>query len=615
MMARRKVELRKQKLRVAKRIGARASLPKAATGIQGLDEITAGGLPRGRPTLVCGGTGCGKTLLALEFLVHGATHESEPGVLIAFEESPAELVANVASLGFDLEKLQARKLLAIDWVRVERNEIEETGDYDLEGLFVRIGHAIKSVGAKRVVLDTIESLFAALPNQVVLRSELRRLFRWLKERGQTVVITGEKGEGTFTRHGLEEYVSDCVIFLDHRVTEQTSTRRLRVVKYRGSTHGTNEYPFLIDDTGISILPLTSLGLVHKVSNERVSSGIVRLDEMLGGRGYFKGSTILVSGSAGTGKTSIAALFAAAACRRGERCLFFSFEESAGQLVRNLRSIGLRLDRYLDASNLKVLASRPTSQGLEMHLVAMHKVVSDFQPDAIIVDPISSLVSAGSGSEAQSMLTRLIDFLKQHGITALFTSLNRGGDPLEHTEVGISSLIDTWLLLEMVRSSGERNRMLSIIKSRGMAHSNQGAEYRLSADGFELMDTYLGPSGVLTGSARVAREAEDRACVVRLNGDIARAQAERKRRRKLFQTKMVALQQEFAGEDLALDRAIEEEMRRRAALGACQAAMGSSRQAFARGKGSEKASKQSGTQSDSQSGEQAGEQSGKEDDGS
>jgi len=300
--------------------GARP-IEKARTGISGLDEITEGGLPRGRPTLVCGSAGCGKTLLAMEFLVRGATQFGEPGVFVSFEEAPEEIAANVRSLGFDVPALVQQKKLLVDHVRIDRGGFEEAGEYDLEGLFVRLGYAIDQVKAKRVALDTIETLFAGLSNEGILRSELVRLFRWLKQKGVTAVITGERGEGTLTRHGLEEYVSDCVILLDHRVDEQVSTRRLRIVKYRGSTHGTNEYPFLIDLRGFSVLPVTSLGLAHQTHNERVSSGIDALDEMLGGSGYYRASSVLVSGTAGTGKTSLACHFADACCRRGEKVLF------------------------------------------------------------------------------------------------------------------------------------------------------------------------------------------------------------------------------------------------------------------------------------------------------
>jgi circadian clock protein KaiC len=558
---------------------ARQGLPKAPSGIQGLDEITGGGLPRGRPTLVCGGPGCGKTLFAMEFLVRGAVEYGEPGVFMAFEETEEELAANVVSLGFDLEKLEARKKLAIDFVRVERSEIEETGEYDLEGLFVRLQHAIETVGAKRVVLDTIESLFAGLPNPLVLRSELRRLFRWLKDHGMTVVLTGEKGEGTLTRQGLEEYVSDCVIFLDHRVTEQASTRRLRIVKYRGSLHGTNEYPFLIDETGFSIFPVTSLGLNHKATSQRISSGIPRLDEMLGGQGYFKGSTVLASGSAGTGKTSLAALLASAACERGERCLYFAFEESTDQLVRNMRSIGVRLDQYLESGLLQVLPSRPTVHGLEAHLASMHKAVGAFQPDIVLVDPITNLISVGTNPETTSMLSRLVDFLKMRGTTTFFTSLTAGGSDLEQSEVGISSTVDTWLLLQVVRNGGERNRTLTIIKSRGMAHSNQASEYRLSDAGLELLDTYLGPTGVVTGSARLAKEAEDEAALAAGNQDIALREQERERRRKALERQIAQLREQFEAEDAGLQRSIQEAARHRDRLVVERAAMGRSRQAF------------------------------------
>jgi len=483
-------------------------LAKSPTGITGLDEITLGGLPKGRPTLVCGAAGCGKTLLAMEFLVRGATQYNEPGVFASFEETAEELTKNVTSLGFDLNRLAAAKKLLIDHVHVERSEIEETGEYDLDGLFVRLAYAIDSIKAKRVVLDTVESLFAGLPNPLILRAELRRLFRWLKDKGLTAIITGEKGDTTFTRHGLEEYVSDCVISLDHRISEQVSTRRLRIVKYRGSTHGTNEYPFLIEEKGISVLPITSIGLDHPVSSQRISSGIPRLDAMLGGKGYFRGSTILVTGTAGTGKTSTAAAFLDAACRRGERCAFFAFEESPAQIIRNMRSVGIDLEPWATKGLLKFCAERPTLHGLETHLLAMQKAIKEFKPAVVVMDPITNLIAAGNPLDVKSMLTRLIDFLKMNQVTALFTTLTAAGGPLEQSEVGISSLTDTWLLLRDIEIGGERNRGLHILKSRGMAHSNQIREFLLTDKGINLLDVYVGPSGVLTGSARVAQEAQE-----------------------------------------------------------------------------------------------------------
>jgi len=561
-------------------LASRQALPKVPSGIRGLDEITAGGLPRGRPTLVCGGPGCGKTLFAMEFLVRGVCEHGEPGVFMAFEETEEELAANVASLGFDIKELEAKKKLLIDYVRVERSEIEETGEYDLEGLFVRLQLAIETVGAKRVVLDTIESLFVSLPNPLVLRSELRRLFHWLKHRGMTVVMTGEKGEGSLTREGLEEYVSDCVIFLDHRVNEQISTRRLRIVKYRGSVHGTNEYPFLIDENGFSIFPVTSLGLNHRASTERIPSGIPRLDEMLGGKGYFKGSTILVTGTAGTGKTSLAILLATSACERGERCLYFAYEESTEQIVRNMRSIGIRLEPHIHKGLLRILASRPTTQGLEMHLVSIHREVDEFGPEVVLLDPITSLVTVGTGQDTKSVMTRLIDFLKNQGTTTCFTSLTSGGEAVEESAVGISSLIDTWLLLQVVRSGGERNRTLTVIKSRGMAHSNQTAEYRLSDRGFELLDTYLGPTGVVTGSARLSREADDRSALAAGSEEIARKEQERERRRSALERQITDLREQFESDDSALSHEIEEAKRRRDKIGTERAAMARSRQAFA-----------------------------------
>ncbi|MBZ0156804.1 MAG: circadian clock protein KaiC [Alphaproteobacteria bacterium] len=514
-------------------------LPKSPTGITGFDEITNGGVPKGRPTLVCGGAGSGKTLFAMEFLVRGATEYKEPGVFVAFEETPPELIQNVASLGFRLDELVDKKRLILDHVHIERSEIEVTGEYDLEGLFVRLGYMIDSIGAKRVVLDTLEALFAGLPNEAILRAELRRLFTWLKDKGVTAVITAERGpKGELTRHGLEEYVSDCVILLDHRVIEQVSTRRLRIVKYRGTLHGTNEYPFLIEQDGISLLPITSVELKHKVSNERVSTGVARLDTMLGG-GYYKGSTILVSGTAGTGKTSIAASFADAVCRSGKRCLYLAFEESEPQIVRNMRSIGINLDPCIKKGLLKFHASRPTAYGLEMHLVRIHALINELKPDAVIMDPLSSMVNIGSPLEVDSMLGRLIDFLKGRGITGLFTSLAHP-ETTEQTEVTISSLIDTWILLRTVESSGERNHILHILKSRGMAHSNQVREFHITNNGIRLTDVYIGEGQVFTGSARAAQEARDRAGTLARKQEAEHRQREFDRKRKLARAQMEAL---------------------------------------------------------------------------
>jgi circadian clock protein KaiC len=524
------------------------SLPKAPTGILGLDEVTEGGLPRGRPTLVCGSAGCGKTLLAMEFLVRGATLYDEPGVFMAFEESAEELTQNVRSLGFDLDQLAAQKKLSIDFVRVERSEIEETGDYDLEGLFVRLGHAIDSIAAKRVVLDTIETLFGGLSNTTILRAELRRLFRWLKSKGVTAVVTGERGDKQLTRQGLEEYVSDCVILLDHRVIDEVSTRRLRVVKYRGTAHGTNEYPFLIDEEGMTVLPITSLRLEHRASDERISSGIVRLDDMLGGRGFFRGSTVLVSGTAGTGKSSMAAHFVDSACARGERCLYFAFEESPAQVIRNMRSIGLDIGRWVEQGLLTFHAIRSSIYGLEMHLSSFHKLIRQFKPSVVIVDPVSSLMQAGNRKDARAMLTRLIDFLKVQGVTAFLTDLTGGDELPEKTNAEVSSLVDTWLLLRDVELGGERNRAMFILKSRGMAHSNQIREFLLTDRGLELVDAYLGPEGVLTGSARQAQEAREKAADLARHHKVEARRRERKRKREALESRIATMRKEFEAED-------------------------------------------------------------------
>jgi circadian clock protein KaiC len=556
----------------------RTGLDKCPSGIAGLDEITGGGLPRGRPALLCGAAGCGKTLMAMEFIVRGAMQYNEPGVFISFEESSDELAQNVRSLGFDLDDLMARKKLAMDFVRVERSEIEITGEYDLEGLFIRLEHAIDSVKARRVVLDTIESLFSGLSNTAILRAELRRLFRWLKDKGVTAIITGEKGEGTLTRQGIEEYVSDCVILLDHRVQEQRSTRRLRVVKYRGSTHGTNEYPFIISERGISVVPITSLGLQHQASTQRIPSGLPRLDAMLGGEGFYRGSTVLISGTAGTGKSSIAATFAAAACRRDERCLYMAFEESPSQIMRNMRSIGIDLDPLVKKGLLSFHASRPTLQGLESHLADMHHLVEKHQPSIVIMDPVTNLMNAGRLMEVHAMLMRLVDYLKSRNITGLLTTLTSSrGQVLEQTEVDISSLIDTWILVRDIEAGGERNRGLYIIKSRGMAHSNQIREFRITGSGIELLDVYLGPAGVLTGSARVAQEVREREEEAVRQRQMQRQQSEVEAQRKALEAQIAALQAQLVTQDQALHQLAAEERAREAQLVASREAMARSRQ--------------------------------------
>ena len=534
------------------------TLGKAATGIQGFDEITSGGLPRGRPTLVSGGAGSGKTLFALEFLVRGAAQYNEPGVFVSFEESVQDLTKNAASLGFDLDRLVADKKLFLDHVYVQRSEIEETGEYDLDGLFSRLDDAVQRVEARRVVLDTIEALFAELPNPGILRAEIRRLFAWLKQRGLTAVITAERDRpDMLTRHGLEEFVSDCVILLDHRIREEISTRRLRIVKYRGSTHGTNEYPFLIDEDGISVLPISSLGLDHAAPVDRISSGIARLDSMLSGKGFYRGSSILVSGTSGTGKTSVAAHFTDAACRRGERCMYFAFEESPRQIIRNMRSIGIDLEPWVSKGLLRFQAARPTYGGIEQHLAVTHKCISRFQPSVVVVDPVTNLTVVGTQHEVRSMLTRLVDFLKTRQISAMFTSLTAGGGPLEASEAAVSSLMDTWLLLESIQVGGERNRTLHVLKSRGMEHSNQIREFMLTNDGVRLADVYIGPEGVLTGSARLSQEGRERAADTVRRQELEHHRRELERKRQTFEARMAMLRAEFEAEEDKIRNSISE----------------------------------------------------------
>ena len=532
-------------LKIAKATNA---LVKCQTGIRGFDEITLGGLPQGRPTLIAGSAGCGKTLFGLEFLVRGAMEFGENGVCISFEETAGELATNTESLGYHLADLIEHKKIAVDYIYLERSQIEESGDYDLEPLFLRLDYAVRSVGAKRVLLDSIEALFSALTNQALLRSEIRRLFRWLKDRNLTAIITAERGEETLTRLGLEEYISDCVIVLEHRMSQTILTRSLRVVKYRGSMHGTNEYPFLIETDGISVLPVTSIGLNHSASDERVPSGVPALDDMLGGKGYFRGSSILISGTAGTGKTSLSSHFLNAACARGERCVFLSFEESPDQIIRNMRTIGIDLERWVKKGLLHFQTFRPTMCGLEMHLAHIHRMVKECNPSIVVIDPITSLLSSGTESETASMLLRLVDFLKGKSITALMTTLTTHSDAAEQSGAAISSLVDTWLLLRDIEMGGERNRGLYILKARGIAHSNQIREFLLTSDGIELREVYLGDAGLLlTGSARVTREAQDALSVLDKQQEIERKRLLLDRKRKALEAQIAILQIDLEAE--------------------------------------------------------------------
>jgi circadian clock protein KaiC len=557
------------------------TIGKSPTGIRGLDEVTQGGLPQGRPTLLCGSAGCGKTLFAMTYLYNGAVEYNEPGVFIAFEELSEDLIKNVGSLNYDIEKLVAEKKLAIDHVELEPTKIAESGEYDLEGLFIRLGYAIDSIGAKRVVVDTIETLFSGLENEQVLRSELRRLFEWLKQKGVTAIITGERGEGTLTRYGLEEYVADCVILLDNRVHDQLSTRRLRIVKYRGSAHGTNEYPFIIDEHGITVMPITSSGLEHGASTERLPSGIPDLDLMLEGKGYFKGSSILVSGMAGSGKSTMCAHFADAVCAAGHRCIYFAMEESPHQIIRNMRSIGLDLQKWVDKKLLRFSARRPSLFGLETHLATMYREVTDFDPAAVVIDPMSALLSAGATGDVHSMVLRLVDFLKARGVTALFTNLGNVSGENATTEIQISSLMDVWLLLYHRESNGEHNRQLYLLKSRGMAHSNQVREFLMSSDGIKLREVYVGPEGVVTGSARLAQEAKDRAAALIREQEMERRTRDLERKRREIAAQIELLQAQLASEEAEVDLINREGAAREDQLASDRVAMGVSRQTGAK----------------------------------
>jgi circadian clock protein KaiC len=550
-------------------------ITKAATGIEGFDELTLGGLPQGRPTLVCGSAGCGKTLFASTFLINGVRDYGEPGVFVTFEERPGDIVENVASLGFGLDDLVHEKKIHIEHIAIDPSELAEVGDYDLEALFLRLELAVAEIGAKRIVLDTIESLFSAFSNPAILRAEIRRLFDWLKDRGLTAVITGERGDGTLTRQGLEEYVSDCVILLDHRVHSQVSTRRLRIVKYRGTAHGTNEYPFLIGEDGFSVLPVSSLGLAHKVHDERIPSGIPDLDAMLSGDGFHRGSSILLSGVAGSGKSSIAAAFVDQTCRNGEKALYFSFEESEQQTVRNMRSIGIDLQPWIDTGQLRCIAARPTFYSLEMHLAIMLREVSRFKPSLVVLDPISAFIDSGEQLEVQSMLLRMIDYLKSNGITGIFTHLAHIQGEAK-TDAGLSSLMDAWILLLNREANGEFNRELYLLKARGTAHSNQVREFVMTDRGIHLLEPYLGEDGALTGSARRAAEAKNRREEAYRASNTRRLQEKVEQRRRRTEAQIEALQADLRADEIELQGLVAEESEYLAQARSDQEAMARSR---------------------------------------
>lgn len=531
-------------------------ITKSATGIEGFDDLTLGGLPTGRPTLVCGSAGCGKTLFASTFLFNGARLHDEPGVFVTFEERPVDIVANVESLGFDLQGLIDQSRIHIEHIEIDPSEVAEIGDYDLEALFLRLEFAVDQIGAKRIVLDTIESLFSAFSNPAILRAEIRRLFDWLKQKGLTAVITGERGDGTLTRQGLEEYVSDCVILLDHRVENQISTRRLRIVKYRGTAHGTNEYPFLIDEDGFSVLPVSSLGLGHKVFHDRISTGVPDLDAMLTGGGFYRGSSILLTGVAGSGKSSLACMMANAACRRGERALYLSFEESEAQTVRNMKSIGTDLGKWLKDGQLRYIATRPTFYSLEMHLAIMLREIGRFKPQLVVLDPISAFTGSADINEVQTMLLRIVDYLKSNGVTAVFTHLANAQQA--ETDAGLSSLMDGWILLLNREANGEFNRELYLLKARGIAHSNQVREFVMSSSGIHLLEPYLGEGGALTGSARRNEEARARRMETNRKAEVARLQDQVTQRRRRALAQIESLKADIDADEAELNRLVSAE---------------------------------------------------------
>ena len=460
-------------------------LPKSLTGIQGLDDITYGGIPQNRPTLLVGSIGTGKTIFAMEYIINGITMFNEPGVFMTFEEQTDELQINVTSMGYNLSKLIADNKIYLEHLHIDHREIQATGKYDIEGLFIRIEMAIEKVKAKRIVLDALDTLFIGLDSQI-LRSEIKRLFFWLKEKKVTAIITSEVGDIFLTRLGFEEVVADCVIELNNRLNNQISTRRLRIVKYRGSYHSTNEYPFMIDHKGITIFPIISEAPQIIVSNERISSGIKQIDEMLDGRGFYVGSSILVSGSAGTGKSSIAASFIKDVCEKKGTALYCAFEEAPNQIKRNMASIGIFLEPYEKSGNLHFYYSRPTLQTLELHFIAIKKLIKQINPSVVILDPITNLMIENINSDIRTMLTRFVDYLKMEQITVLLTAtLTVSSLELIQSNEGISSMVDTCIMIQEKNIIDSRRRTLYIMKSRGICNSKKEVEFIITSEGISI----------------------------------------------------------------------------------------------------------------------------------
>ena len=532
-------------------------LKKVPSGIPGFDDITNGGLPCERSTLVCGDAGAGKTMFGMQFLIEGVTEQQEPGVFVAFEESEPDLKKNVASLGWDLDFLCRQKKIAVEAMHISSDEMIQAGQFDLEGLFIRLDAAIRDVGAQRIVLDTVETLFGLFTDAHIVRAEFRRLLWWLKDRGITGVVTAERGHEGLTRFGIEEYVSDCVVDLSQTMHGQTTRRHLRILKFRGSGHGTNAYPFLIGRRGIHLFAVTELGLDYPVSKERISSGISRLDEMLGGKGFYRASSILLSGTAGTGKSSVNASFVDAACDRGEKAVYISYEESKAQIIRNMESIGIDLHKWQESGLLRFHTARVTTYGLEEHFFVIKELIEQNPPDVVVIDPVSNLLQMGSSEEVKNLLTRLIDLLKSRGITTVVTELITDGNPMEGTNTDISSLMDAWILLRAVESSGERNRVLYVLKSRGMSHSHQVREFVLSDAGISLMDVYAGPAGLITGTARYTQEAQEEAEHKRRLEEIERKRKELERKRRVREARRKEIEAQFQGEEEELELAIRE----------------------------------------------------------
>ena len=528
-----------------------------STGVKGLDDVLGGGIPQGHAMLLVGKPGTGKSILSMEYLLHGIELHKENGVYISFEESEKQIISNAASFGWKFEEMVKKNKLAISYIDMQPEQMRTVGDYDLSALILRVKGAIKKVNARRVVIDGINNLLSTFDDERIIRSDLLRLIREIKEVNATIFITGERGHDSWSKMGFEEYLADGLMHLDNRTDGNYQTREIQVVKCRGINHYTGKSPFIINSEGMSIRPLITADFDYKVLKSRVSTGIADIDNMLGGKGLYRGSTVYITGPSGAGKTSISSSFANGACSRGERALFLAFEESSDQIIRNMKSIGLSLDKWVNEKLLYFYTARATTNSLEGHLDNIMTMVREVEPTCVVLDPISAFRPIANENETKLMLIRLNDYLRARKITTVFTALSSDGEYSEHADVQLSSIADTWIVVRIMDYKGERNNVMQLMKSRGMSHSRQMKEMYFTGNGLKLQNVYQGPEGVLTGAARIGQEKYEKLKEARNVIEIDKNRKKIERKKSLLEASIEALKHEYEEELEALHAAIEE----------------------------------------------------------